>query len=155
MDSWGQGVIAAAAAAAVLAGMAQATQAVYNNAVAKAIGGTLPAALVSMIVAAVILACVMLVRQVPFPGLGLLKASAPYPLFVGGLCGSVILMAVLFAVPTLGSASVIVLFILGQLLASVVLNHLGTMGIAVHPVSLLRLGGVALVLCGAVLVIRG
>ena len=146
--------IAWALAAAVLAGMAQATQAVYNTAIARSIG-TLPSALISMSVAAVILLAVCLVRQVPLPSLSNLGAIAPYPLLVGGACGAIILSCVLFALPQLGSAGVIVLFILGQLVAAVLLDHFAVLGITRHAISLPRLAGVGAVLLGAFLIVRG
>ncbi|TWF59148.1 DMT family transporter [Neorhizobium alkalisoli] len=141
--------------AAIAAGAAQGTQAVYNAAIAKAIGGVLPAALISMLVAAAILFTIMLVRQTAFPSFAVLQANAPYPLFIGGACGAIILMGVLTSVPVLGSAAVIVLFIFGQLAASITLDHFGAIGLVQHPVSVLRLVGLACVLAGAVLVIKG
>jgi transporter family-2 protein len=108
-----------------------------------------------MTVAAAILLVACLVRQVPMPSLRDLGGIMPYPLLVGGACGALILSCVLFALPQVGSAGVIVLFILGQLLAAVLLDHFAVLGIARHAISLQRLAGIAAVAGGAFLVVRG
>ncbi|MET0257641.1 MAG: DMT family transporter [Methylobacterium sp.] len=144
-----------ALAAALLAGMAQATQAVYNAAIARAVGGALPAAVLSMVIAAGFLILIGVARQIALPTATAIGSIAPYPLLVGGACGAIILSCVLFALPQIGSASVVALFILGQLVASLLLDHFAVLGIAPHPISLQRLVGAAVILGGTCLVISG
>ena len=79
--------LALAFLAAVVAGMAQATQGVFNAAVARSLG-PLVSALVSMSVAALALLVVILARAVPPPSWRSLMGLAPYPLLVGGLLGA-------------------------------------------------------------------
>lgn len=141
--------------AAVLAGVAQATQAVYNTAIARAVGGPFVSALISMTIAALILLTICLVTRASPPGLAELRLMTPYPLLVGGGCGAVILVSVLFATPRIGSAAVIALFILGQLMASVMIDHFGILGIPQHAVSITRIAGLAAVLGGTYLVVTG
>jgi transporter family-2 protein len=59
-----------------------------------------------------------------------------------------------FAAPSLGVASTITLLVLGQLIASVLIDHFGAFGVAPRPVGWERLLGVVLVLAGVVLVRR-
>lgn len=140
--------------AAVLAGMSQATQGVVNAAVARSLG-PLVSALVSMSVAALALLAVILVKGVPLPSWRSLMGLAPYPLLVGGLLGATILSCVLYALPRISAGSTIALFIFGQIVASLLLDQVGALGIAQHPVTLLRLLGAGLVLAGALLVVKG
>ncbi|WP_182086342.1 DMT family transporter [Aureimonas sp. ME7] len=147
-------VLFLAVAAAIVAGMAQATQGVFNAAIARVLG-PLPSALISMSVAACVLLLVMLVRAVPFPPWRSVASIAPYPLLVGGLLGATILSCVLFALPRIASASTVAFFILGQVVASLLLDRYGALGIAQHPITPTRLLGAGAVLVGAVLVMKG
>ena len=54
----------------------------------------------------------------------------------------------------LGAASMIVLFVAGQLLMALLLDHFGLLGMPLREVNLTRLFGAALVLVGALLVTR-
>lgn len=56
--------------------------------------------------------------------------------------------------PRIGAVALVGWVIAGQLLMSVVLDHFGLAGFAVHPVSTLRVLGVVLLIAGAALVVR-
>ena len=54
----------------------------------------------------------------------------------------------------LGAASTIAFIIAGQMVASIILDQFGLLNLPVHPTSVVRLGGVTLVISGAYLVLR-
>jgi transporter family-2 protein len=57
--------------------------------------------------------------------------------------------------PVTGALVFFVCVVGGQLLGAMIVDHFGAFQLAVRPISLLRLLGLALVLLGAVLVQRG
>jgi transporter family-2 protein len=61
---------------------------------------------------------------------------------------------VLVTVGTLGAGGVVAATIAGQLAVSVVVDHLGILGVAKQPVTAARIAGVALLAAGTYLVVR-
>ena len=57
-------------------------------------------------------------------------------------------------VPRLGAATVLALVVLGQMVASLILDHFGLLGLAQHPVTPKRMLGAIFLIFGVV-VIRG
>lgn len=80
------------------------------------------------------------------------KGAAP-SLAVGGLCGTVIVVAFALAFPRLGAFHAIVLFIAGQLAAALLFDAFGLLNLPVVPVSWQRAAGALLVGIGAFLVL--
>ena len=56
--------------------------------------------------------------------------------------------------PRLGAAATVGFIIAGQVVASIILDQFGLLNLPVHSVSLPRLGGAALVVAGAIVVLR-
>jgi transporter family-2 protein len=56
--------------------------------------------------------------------------------------------------PRLGAAAFLSLVVLGQLAASLILDHFGWLGFAQHSISLSRLAGAGLLIAGVLLVAR-
>lgn len=82
-------------------------------------------------------------------------AAAPWYAWMGGLYGAVFVVAAAYATPRIGVASAMTLFVTGQLLISLCIDHFGGFGVAARPVNLTRIAGLALVIGGVVLVRRG
>jgi transporter family-2 protein len=61
---------------------------------------------------------------------------------------------VLVTVRSLGAGGVVAATIAGQLAVSVVVDHLGILGVARQPVTAARIAGVALLAAGTYLVVR-
>jgi transporter family-2 protein len=55
----------------------------------------------------------------------------------------------------LGAALLVSLFIVGQMVGSVVLDHFGWLGLRAQPINAWRLGGLALLAIGVVMIERG
>ena len=137
---------------AAAAGMAITTQFAVNSELGRAAGGALAASAISFLVGTVALfAAVLVARQTPSPAA---LAGAPWWAWVGGLLGAFFVFASVVLTPRLGVASAFGFIIAGQMVASVVLDQFGLLNLDVHPVSLARLAGVALVVLGAFLVLR-
>ncbi len=74
-------------------------------------------------------------------------------MYAGGLLGAVYVVGVIALAPRLGALLTFALVIAGQLLASLLLDHLGLL-YPRHPVNLPRLLGALLLLAGVVLIRR-
>jgi transporter family-2 protein len=81
-------------------------------------------------------------------------AGTPWSLYVGGLCGFVIILALALVFPRIGAGTAVGLMVLGQAVAALVVDHWALLGLAREPVSLSRVGGLALVVAGVVLLRR-
>lgn len=136
---------------AVLAGAAVPLQAASNAALGRALGHPLWATLCSLLVSVAVLAPVLLAARVSAPTLAQ-ATGGPTWLWLGGVAGVVYVTAALVLAPRLGVANFIVCVIAGQMLASLVLDHFGLMGLPVRPTSGARLAGVTLILLGMAVV---
>ena len=75
--------------------------------------------------------------------------------WLGGPLGAFFVLTSILAAPRIGAASMIVLFVAGQIRMALVLDHFGLLGMPLREVNATRLLGAALVLVGALLVTRG
>lgn len=109
-------------------------------------------AFVSLSVGALIMSLMILVSS----GFGELKrlTSVPPHLFLGGLLGAIFVGSSLFFIPRMGATAMVVAFITGQLLGSVLLDHFGLMGLTPNPITITRIIGIILLFAGVFLVIR-
>lgn len=137
--------------AVMIAGLGVAIQPPTNAALAKASGSVWLAALVSFAIGTLVLLVVWAVDRTP---LATLKA-APWWAWFGGLYGAAFVAALAFATPRLGLAATLTMAIGAQVVTALVLDRYGMLGLEQQPISWGRLGGVALVLIGVLLVRRG
>ena len=128
-------------------------QALINARLGAAVGGPVWAATISFLVGSCSLAVFQLLRGVPLPGASAL--TSPWWLWVGGFLGAYYVAVATFTVPKLGAAALVALVILGQLLASVLLDHFGVISDQIRPITWQRGLGVAMLFGGATLVVRG
>jgi transporter family-2 protein len=132
------------------AGIASTLQAATNGALALRSG--LVAALVVNVAGTLVGAAALLLAPgaraaVPSPG-------TPWPLYLGGVYGLVIIAGLAVAFPRLGGAWSIALFVLGQSATALAMDHFGLLGMAREPVSATRAAGLALVVAGVLLLRR-
>jgi transporter family-2 protein len=135
-----------------LVGGLVATQAPVNARLSQAVG-RLPAASISFVVGTVILVALALVLGGGYGKLGEVR-HLPWWALIGGLLGAAYVSCVLVTVQTLGAGGVTAATIAGQLTMAVALDHFGVLGLTRQPVTLTRIGGVALLAAGTYLVIR-
>jgi bacterial/archaeal transporter family-2 protein len=111
------------------------------------------AAAISFFVGTVILfaATAIISRSVPQLGPTL---SAPWWMYLGGLLGALYVCASIVLTPRLGVATTIGLFLAGQVIASMVIDHFGLFGTPEQAASIPRILGAVLIIVGVAIVQR-
>lgn len=137
---------------ALLAGAAIALQPVVNAAASDNMGHPVWGALASAAVTFLLLAIAPLALRLPIPTSKVFAGFPPW-LYGGGIIGAFMLFAALLAVSRLGATTTAALIIAGQLIAALVVDHTGWLGVPVHLINIPRITG-ALLLLGGVFLIR-
>jgi bacterial/archaeal transporter family-2 protein len=138
---------------AFIAGVAAPTQFAINSQLRQVVGGTLMAGAVSFLVGTVVLVAAALVVSRSVPDLGPIISAPPW-MYLGGLLGAFYVSASIILTPRLGVATTIGLFLAGQVVASMVIDHFGLFGVSVQPASIPRILGALLVIAGVAIVQR-
>ncbi len=137
--------------AVALAGVCVALQAPTNARLAAAGGSALLAALVSFAVGTAALLAIWLATDRTLPTA---IAGAPAWAWMGGLYGAVYVAVIAYAAPSLGVATALALAIAAQLVAALVIDGAGLLGLASKPLTGTRLLGVLMVIAGVALTRR-
>ena len=111
------------------------------------------AAFVSFITGTVAFAAYILVARVSWPSRGTL-AGVPLWAWAGGVLGACYVLAATILAPRLGAAAFLSLVVVGQLAASLLIDHFGWLGFAQHSISAPRLLGAGLLIAGVLLITR-
>jgi bacterial/archaeal transporter family-2 protein len=139
---------------AVVAGAALPVQGAVNALLRGDLGAPLAVGVVSFVVATIAMVLLLVpaitVGGEPQPRARSL-ARAPWWGWLGGICGAVYVTSVFTAMPVLGAAVVIGLTVAGQQVAAVLFDRFGLLRLPRRPVTILRLGGVTLLLIGVAL----
>ena len=138
-------------ALAVTAGFCLPTQAGINTRLNLWTQSPVLAAAISFAVGTLALATYAFILRVPLPPVSNIK-QYPWWIWSGGLLGAFLVAASVVLAPRLGAASMIALIVAGQMFASVILDHFGWIGYAVHPINPWRVIGVLLLVGGVVLI---
>jgi transporter family-2 protein len=138
---------------AAFAGVCAALQAPINAALRAGLNSAVWANFGSFLIglAAIVVSAAFL--RAPLPSLAMVE-RAPWWAWAGGLLGAVYVALAILLVPRLGAAAFITLLVAGQMIASVLLDHFGLLGLEQRPIDLSRLLGVALVIGGVLLIRR-
>ncbi len=140
---------------AILAGGMLPIQGVVNSQLGRALDSVVLATLISFIVGSLTLLVVFLYRNNWSAGSNLQGLQdVPPILYIGGILGAIYVTAVAALIPKIGVANTMIAVILGQVLLSMLLDHLGVLGIEVRALSWSRILGASLVVFGLVLVAR-
>jgi transporter family-2 protein len=135
------------------AGVVLIVQIGVNATLRRALGGPVVAGLASFLVGSIGIAAFLVLSRTPWPGRAQL-AAAPAWAWLGGLLGAYYVIWTVVAGPRLGAATLLALVILGQLVTSLLADHFGWLGFPLHPISLTRLAGAALLFAGVLLITR-
>jgi bacterial/archaeal transporter family-2 protein len=145
--------VSALLALAFLTGAGLAVQGALNTELRAALGTPVLAALLSFVVGTVLLvAAVVAAHERPPELSGWVRV--PWWAWFGGLCGAAYVLMTVLVMPRAGAAATLGLAVVGQLLASLVLDAFGLLGVPRHPFNLGRLLGALLLLGGVILVQR-
>lgn len=135
---------------ALIAGMALPTQFSINAQLRSLVGSPIVASMISFIVGSIALLIVSFFNQ----GIKMNKTwlEAPWWIWTGGLLGAFYVVATIILIPRIGAASTVAFILTGQIIASVLIDHFGLLGVHVQPVNLYKLIGVSLIIIGVIFV---
>ena len=91
--------------------------------------------------------------QEPIPSTGVM-ARIPWWAWSGGIFGAIFIGISILVAQQLGAATLIALLVTGQMIAAIILDHFGLLGLAQRPIDLSRMIGVCLLVGGVVLIRR-
>ena len=137
-------------AAALGIGARLAGQVGVNASLGKHLGQPVLAALASFSIGTLALFIYTLVLRLPWPAPSSVTGF-PWWVWLGGLMGAVYVTASVILAPRLGVAVFTALVVAGQLVAALVMDHYGWLGMEVLPVTPGRLVGALLLAAGVVL----
>ena len=80
------------------------------------------------------------------------REPEPWLFVAGGLLGAVYVTTNIMLIQRIGAAALIAFLITGQLIAGMVVDRIGFLGVAVREITLGRFAGACLLLVGAVMV---
>ena len=140
----------AVALAAVIGGLV-ATQAPLNSQLGRIVG-SVNASVVALGTSFLALLALAALTD----GLGGIRRIGDAPLHVavgGGLAGALYVGSIVFTVRALGAGGLTAVTIAGQLGLAMVIDHLGWLGVERQPVTVAKLGGLALLAVGTWLIV--
>jgi bacterial/archaeal transporter family-2 protein len=137
----------------VAAGLGLTIQVGMNTQLRKVLNSAYSAALISFMVGTLTLVALIVVTRTALPSRTML-AEVPAWAWFGGMLGAFIVAISTVVAAQLGTTSLLVLNLAGQLAMALVVDHYGWLGLAEHPITLMRLMGVALVCAGVWLITR-
>jgi transporter family-2 protein len=136
----------------ILSGSFIAIQAPINSQLARGLGLPVAAAAFSFLSGAIVLAIATLVMT-RAQGISLdWKAPAPWLFVGGGVLGASYVTISTLLIPRIGAAALMALIVAGQLIAGMLMDRIGFLGMAVREISLGRVAGAILLMAGAVLI---
>lgn len=139
--------------AVVAAGVSIAFQQVLNSNLRAEIGSPWWAGFISYLVGTLAMLGAVVVSRAPLLTGAVLERSS-WVSWTGGMFGAVFIGTVILTVPRLGSATVLALIVVGQMVGSLAFDHFGLLGLPQQSASPTRLVGAVLLIAGVVLIAR-
>lgn len=109
------------------------------------------ASLIVFLIGSVVLTLIVLVTRPALPSMGTLT-SAPPTVWLGGAIATLYIVAIVVLAPRLGVGLTTALILVGQIVTALALDHFGAFGNPQHTLDLGRLAGLALMVCGIVVI---
>jgi len=136
---------------AIAVGATIPAQTAINSRLARHLGVTLLASMVSFFVGTVGLALAVVATGTKMP-LASVASSQPWWVWIGGVCGLVFLTMNMVLLPRIGASATVILPLFGQVVGGLVIDVVGGFGTTPRGLTIGRVVGVLLVAAGAVLV---
>ena len=136
---------------AIAAGLSLVVQQALNANLRAALSSAAWSGFMSYLLGVICMVALAFALQDPLPSVATMS-RIPWFAWTGGLFGAIFIGLAIFLIPQLGAATFFALLIAGQMLGSMVFDHFGVLGVPVHPISLIRIAGAALLVAGVVLV---
>lgn len=83
-----------------------------------------------------------------------LQQGLPWYSYLGGLIGLLVVLGTVYSIQHLGVANAMTIILTSQIATAAVVGHLGLLGLAANPISLLKMIGLGVMVAGAVVVVR-
>ncbi len=136
----------------ILSGAFIAVQAPINSQLARDLGLPVAAAAFSFLSGAIVLGIITLAAT-RMQGVSLdWRAPAPWLFVAGGILGGSYVTISTLLIPRIGAAALMAFLVAGQLLAGMLVDRAGFLGVAVREISVGRMTGAVLLLAGALLI---
>jgi transporter family-2 protein len=137
---------------AIVCGMLMVVQSACNGMLERIIDRPLMVGVISLgIGISTLLAVGLVFGQLGFPAGGKVN-EAPWWAWLGGVCGAMALLSQPIAVPRLGAAMYVGLFVTASTVLSVIFDHFGWLEVSQHSAGIGRVLGCALMVIGIGLV---
>lgn len=137
---------------AALAGAGLAVQSGTNAVLGRMLGHPMWASFWQFAAGTVVIMAVMVALRVPYPAFAATAAGAPWWVWIGFITGSYFVVAALSLAPAIGVGGFIAALVAGQMIASLILDHYGLVGLAVRPMTLTRVAGAIFIIAGVLLI---
>jgi bacterial/archaeal transporter family-2 protein len=137
---------------ASLAGAGIAVQSGTNAVLGRMLGHPMWASFWQFAAGTVLIVVMMIALRVPMPAFAATAATGPWWVWIGFFTGSFFVVAALSLAPIIGVGGFIAALVAGQMIASLVLDHYGLIGLAVRPMTLARVTGAILIIAGVLLI---
>lgn len=138
---------------AITVGMAGTAQAAINNKLNDYLLNAVVVALVSFIVGGVALFAYVLISGGQLSAIWTSK-NVPWYAWTGGVLGAYFVACTVLLIPRLGVALTFSLIVAGQMVLTLIIDHYALFGVPQRPATLARIGGVACIVLGVVLIRR-
>ena len=136
---------------AIAAGLSLVVQQALNANLRAALSSAAWSGFVSYLLGVICMVALAFALQDPLPSVATMS-RIPWFAWTGGMFGAIFIGLAIFLVPQLGAATFFALLIAGQMLGSMVFDHFGVLGVPIHPISVIRIAGAALLVAGVVLI---
>ena len=136
-----------------IAGVLLTIQVGFNSTLGRAVGNVSFAVLANFLVGSIGLLVYFSAAGGGWPNRNGLAAVPAWAWF-GGCLGAFYVAVATLVGPRIGAAALLALTVLGQLLASLIVDQFGWLGFPLQPISLTKLAGAALLLGGVGLIVR-
>lgn len=138
---------------AFVAGLMLTVQVGLNATLGRAVGNVRFAVLMNFTVGLVGIIVYLVLSRETWPSRAGL-ATVPMWAWFGGFLGAFYVAVATLVGPRIGAAALLALTVLGQLVASLLVDKFGWLGFAVQPISATRIAGAMLLLGGVGLIVR-
>lgn len=134
-----------------LSGIAMSVQSGINSQLKSQLNHPIFASLISFVVGLLLLICIIILQKQPIPSFSELTAVSAWK-YTGGFLGAMIVTVSLLSIAQIGASSMFVTIIAGQLLAALIMDHCGLLGLPVVKISTQKIIGIVLLIAGVYLV---
>jgi transporter family-2 protein len=136
---------------ALIGGAILPVQVALNTLLRRHIGEPMQVTFISYLAGTLASLAICLFVRYPFPAWTSLSQTSWW-MWIGGCLGTLYVWSTIFATPRIGAALTFGLTIAGQMIAALLLDNYGAIGLTKYPASPERIAGVVLVILGVSLV---